>query len=259
MKRYLEGPLRVLIVSATVGAGDAGNARELARRLADNGHRPAIRDFLEAAPLGAGRALSKGYEAELRHAPWAYELAFRVWFWFPFLLRPLSRLLSLFTRRTVARWVQETGADVVVSTYPVATQVLGDMRRRAQRRRPWPGRATLDVPAVNFITDFGYHPFWAHRGIDLNLAVHPGTVAAVARRTGRPSMACAPLVSPLFGAARGRRGAIFWPATPCRARAASTPPTPLKSSSTRRPRLSARSSTTSCNRPTFLSSAASRC
>jgi len=205
VKRHPEQPLRVLIVSATVGAGDAGNARELARRLADDGHQVTVKDFLEAAPLGTGKALSKGYEAELRHAPWAYELAFSMWYWFPFLLRPLSRLLSLFTAGTISRWVKQAQADVVVSTYPVATQVLGDMRRRARQHRPWRRRRTLAAPAVNFITDFGYHPFWAHRGIDLNLAVPPSTVASVARRTGRPSMACAPLVSPGFAAAQERR------------------------------------------------------
>ncbi|HXW80178.1 MAG TPA: glycosyltransferase, partial [Acidimicrobiales bacterium] len=158
-----------------------------------------------APPIGIGRALSKSYEAELRHAPWAYEVAFRVWFWFPFLLPPLTRLLSLFTRKRVLSWVRETHADVVVSTYPVATQVLGDMRRRAHRRRR--GRSCLRVPAVSFITDFGFHPFWAHPGVDLNLAVHPGTVEAVMRRTGRPSIACGPLVDPQFTVAPARRAA----------------------------------------------------
>ena len=128
--RWQPRPLRVLIVSATVGGGDAGNARELARRLVRHGHEAEIRDFLEAPPVGIGKALSKGYEAELRHAPWAYEMAFRVWFWFPFLLPPMARFLSFFTRRRILRWVRRH-ADVVVSTYPVATQVLGDMRRRA--------------------------------------------------------------------------------------------------------------------------------
>jgi processive 1,2-diacylglycerol beta-glucosyltransferase len=193
----------VLIVSATVGAGDAGNARELARRLTDAGHEADVRDFLETPPLGIGKALSKGYEAELRHAPWAYELAFKVWFWFPFLLAPLARFLTFFTRRRVLQWVRESHADIVVSTYPVATQVLGELRRRANRR--WRNHAALRVPVVNFITDFGYHPFWAHRGIDLNLAVPPGTVEAVARRTGRASHACGPLVSPEFLAAPARR------------------------------------------------------
>lgn len=198
-------PLRVLIVSATVGAGDAGNARELARRLKASGHEVTVQDFLEAPPLRIGKALSKGYEAELRHAPWAYEVAFRLWFWFPLLLVPLARFLSLFTRRKVRRWAREAGADVVVSTYPIATQVLGDMRRRAQGRWRWRRRAGLHAPAVNFITDFGYHPFWAHPAIDLNLAVHPRTVAAVARHTGRASAACAPLVGPQFSTARPRR------------------------------------------------------
>ncbi|MGH9104996.1 MAG: MGDG synthase family glycosyltransferase, partial [Acidimicrobiales bacterium] len=200
-------PLRVLIVSATVGAGDAGNARELARRLAQSGHEPAIRDFLEAPPLYIGKMLSKSYEAQLRHAPWAYELVFGMWYWLPFLLGPLSRLLCLFTRRAVRRWARETGADVVVSTYSVATQALGDMRRRAASRSPWRRRSGLAVPAVNFVTDFGYHPFWAHRRVDLNLAVHPGTAAALSRRTGRPSLPCAPLVGPSFATAPGRRAA----------------------------------------------------
>jgi len=196
-------PVRALIVSATVGAGDAGTAHELARQLAESGHQVAVRDFLDAAPLGIGKAMSKGYEAELRHAPWAYELAFGVWYWLPFLLWPASRVLSMFTRRTVRRWVTETQPDVVISTYPVATQVLGDMRRRGRRR--WRRRAGIGAPTVNFITDFGYHPFWAHAGIDLNLAVNPATVAAVAARTGRPSLACAPLVRPAFGQSHARR------------------------------------------------------
>jgi UDP-N-acetylglucosamine:LPS N-acetylglucosamine transferase len=198
-------PLRVLIVSATVGAGDAGNARELARRLRASGHEVTVQDFLEAAPLRIGKAISQGYEAELRHAPWAYELAFQIWFWVPLLLVPLARFLSFFTRRKVLRWVREAKADVVVSTFPIATQVLGDLRRRSQRRRPWHRRAGLRVPAVNFITDFGYHPFWAHPGVDLNLAVHPWTVAEVAQHTGRPSAPCAPLVGPDFATARPRR------------------------------------------------------
>jgi UDP-N-acetylglucosamine:LPS N-acetylglucosamine transferase len=197
------GQLRVLVVSASVGAGDAGNARELARRLGERGHDVVVEDFLTAAPLGIGKALCKGYEAELRHAPWAYELAFGVWYWCPFLMAPLARFLSLFTRRKILRWVRQTRADVVVVTYPIATQVLGDLRRRARRRLR--KRSSLQVPAVNFITDFGYHPFWGHKNIDLNLAVHPSTVDAVARHTGRPSIACEPLVGPEFGAARQRR------------------------------------------------------
>jgi len=196
--------LRVLIVSATVGAGDVGNARELARRLAEQGHKATVVDFLDAAPFRLGKALAKGYEAELRHAPWAYEAIFGVWYWVPLLLHPVSRVLSAFTRRKIARWVDDADADVVVSTYSVATQALGDMRRRA--KRPWSRRrSSLAVPLVNLVTDFGYHPFWAHRHVDLTLAANPATAAAIAKRTGRPALACAPLVAPQFVSAARRR------------------------------------------------------
>ena len=149
-------PLRVLIVSATVGAGDAGNARELARRLVEAGHEAEVRDFLESAPFGIGKALSKGYEAELRHAPWAYELAFKMWFWFPFLLAPLAWVLTFFTRKKILLWVRDTHADIVVSTYPVATQVLGELRRRATRR--WRNRNGLAGAGRQFHHGFRVPP-----------------------------------------------------------------------------------------------------
>lgn len=201
--KWHQRPLRILIVSATVGAGDAGNARELARRLETGGHQVTVKDFLDAPRLRIGRAFTKGYEAELRHAPWAYEAVFRVWFWMPFVLAPLSRVVSFFTRRRISQWVREAAADVVVSTYPVGTQALGDMRRRALCR--WPRRHGLAVPTINVVTDFGYHPFWSHPDIDLNLAVYPETAAEVARHTGRPSTVCAPLVGPGFAQAPARR------------------------------------------------------
>ncbi len=205
--KWQSQPLRVLIVSATVGAGDAGNARELARRLRASGHEVTVQDFLEAAPLGIGKALSKGYEAELRHAPWAYELAFQILVLGAATARSPGSVPQLLHPAQGAALARESRADVVVSTFPIATQVLGDLRRRAQRRRPWHRRNGLRAPAVNFITDFGYHPFWAHPGVDLNLAVHPWTAAAVARHTGRPSAPCAPLVGPQFFTARPRRAA----------------------------------------------------
>jgi processive 1,2-diacylglycerol beta-glucosyltransferase len=193
----------VLIVAASVGAGDIGNARELARRLESRGHDATVRDFLDAAPFGLGKALARGYEAELRHAPWAYELLFGLWYWLPLLLVPVSRVISLFTRRAMARWVSETGADVVVCTYSIATQALGDMRRRA--KRPWLRGSGLHVPLVNLVTDFGYHPFWAHRSVDLNIAANPATASRLARKTGTPAFTCAPLVAPGFAAASRRR------------------------------------------------------
>ena len=76
----------------------------------------------------------------------------------------------------------------MVSTYPLATLCLGRLRRIGRLR----------IPTVNFITDFSVHPLWVHKGIDLNLAVHHAPAEMAARRTGRPSLACGPMVADTF-------------------------------------------------------------
>ncbi|MDQ6945366.1 MAG: hypothetical protein M3256_03645 [Actinomycetota bacterium] len=175
-------------MSASMGAGHDGAARELAGRLHDAGHHAEIRDFLQAGPLRMGTAMRSGYHFELRHAPSAYGATYRFWYRAPWLAPILASFVCLLTRRRVQRWVRREAADVVVSTYPLATLCLG--RMRTTRR--------LSIPAVNFITDFGVHPLWVHRGMDLNLAVQSGPAQLAERQTGKPGLACGPLVADRF-------------------------------------------------------------
>jgi processive 1,2-diacylglycerol beta-glucosyltransferase len=178
----------VLILSASMGAGHDGAAHELADRLTADGHDALVRDFLDSGPLRIGMALKSGYEFELRHVPSAYDATYRFWHRVPWLCPVIAWLVCALTRRRVLRWVRERGVDVVVSTYPLATLCLGRLRQRGQ----------LQIPAVNFITDFGVHPLWVHKGIDLNLAVHDGPAQMAHARTGRPALACGPAVARRF-------------------------------------------------------------
>lgn len=171
-----------------MGAGHDGAARELVRRLEAGGHRAEVRDFLDAAPLRIGGLVKRIYEFMIRRAPWSYELTYRVWYVLPFLCPPVAIFVRWLTGRRLQRWVEDFDADVVVSTYPLATVALGALRQKGRLR----------VPAVNFITDFGVHPLWVHPAIDLNLATHPKPAAEAARRTGEPAIATGPLVSRRF-------------------------------------------------------------
>jgi processive 1,2-diacylglycerol beta-glucosyltransferase len=172
-----------------MGAGHDGAARELVTRLRAGGHHAEVRDFLDAGPLRIGSLLKGGYEFELRHVPSAYDATYRLWYRIPWMAPLVSWLVATLTRRRLLRWVRRSRADVVVSTYPLATLCLGRLRRTG----------ALKIPAVNFITDFGVHPLWVHRGIDLNLAVHEGPARVARERTGRPAVACGPLVSEAYG------------------------------------------------------------
>ncbi|HET9076818.1 MAG TPA: hypothetical protein VFN68_07790 [Acidimicrobiales bacterium] len=181
-------PARVLIISASMGAGHDGAARTLAEQLRAAGHVAEVRDFLTSGPLRIGSALRSGYEFELRHVPSAYDATYRFWYRVPWLCPLIAWLVTLLTRRKVMRWLREMRPHVVVSTYPLATLCLGRLRRTGR----------LELPAVNFITDFGVHPLWVHRGIDLNLTIHDGPAVVAAERTGRPTVSTGPAVSERF-------------------------------------------------------------
>src|SRR5262249_57317825 len=74
------------------------------------------------------------------------------------------------------RAVEESNPDVVISTYPGATDILGRLRQRGK----------LEVPVVSAITDLAALRYWAHPGVDLHLLTHPESaeeVRAIAPRS----------------------------------------------------------------------------
>jgi processive 1,2-diacylglycerol beta-glucosyltransferase len=189
-------PLRVMVVSARMGAGHDGAARELRRRLEERGATCLCVDFLDAAPL-TGRILRRAYELQLEAAPWSYEAIYRVWFALPQLCRPLVWLLGVLFGRRMRRWARGFGADAVVSTYPLASVVLGRDRRRG----------ALRTPVGTFLTDFAVHPLWVHRGVDLHMCVHRRTAEKVRRDFGMRAVAPGPLVPDSFHQGLPRREA----------------------------------------------------
>ena len=183
--------MNVLIISASMGAGHDGAARELRRRLEASGHQVALHDLLRAFPAGTGTGLRWSYQWQLRLAPWSYEASYRMWYRRPQLADLLSSLLDVVVGRGIRGLVAASEPDVVVSTYPLSSLVLGRDRLRGRLR----------VPAATFVTDFAVHPLWVHRGIDLHLCVHPQAAADAAARSGGAAVAPGPLVPESFTSA----------------------------------------------------------
>ncbi len=171
-----------------MGAGHDGAARELKGRLEALGDDVRIIDFLELPYLRFGAFMRWSYEAQLRLLPWSYELMYRMWYLAPFMWYPLVWFDTFISRRRLRKAIQAMDPDVVVSTYPLASLVLGNLRKKN-----W-----LRVPAITYVTDFGVHPLWTHPGIDLTLTVSPPSAVVARARTGRPAEAPGPLVSARF-------------------------------------------------------------
>jgi len=178
----------VLVLSAGLGAGHDGAARELARRLQARGFRTEVVDFLECLPLRLGPMMRAVYRVQLRRAPWAYEATFLVWY----LGRPLRWLLLVVLAglggRRLRRLLRDPELAGVVSTYPLPSMLLGRERHAGR----------LGVPVTTFITDFGVHPLWIHPGVDLTLCVHESAADEARRRKASRVVTTGPAVDPRF-------------------------------------------------------------
>jgi processive 1,2-diacylglycerol beta-glucosyltransferase len=182
-------------VSASMGAGHDGAAKELGRRLEARGHRVQVIDFLDAVALHIGPVLRWFYQVQLRLFPWSYELSYRL---APLLRAPAVMVDTWLTRRRLRRAIKEFRPDTIVSVYPLASLVLGRMRRTK----------ALRVPVVTYLTDFAVHSLWVHPGVDRHLAVSRLSAEAAAARGGRDARAQGPLVAGQFRDVRVDRAAV---------------------------------------------------
>jgi processive 1,2-diacylglycerol beta-glucosyltransferase len=85
----------------------------------------------------------------------------------------------------MADWA--TGVDAVVSTCPLASQTLGDLRRDER----------ISAAAITYLTDPAAHVLWCHPDIDFHLTVARATARDVARY-GVTAQAAGPLCPPRF-------------------------------------------------------------
>jgi UDP-N-acetylglucosamine:LPS N-acetylglucosamine transferase len=178
---------RVVIVSAGVGAGHDGYTRELARRLRERGYAVDQYDFMDLLPGPTGTSAVQLYNRTLNHAPWIYAGLFQLGTWSA--TAAMTRALLAPARRQL-RALLTPDVRAVVSTYSLASQLLGPLRRSGRLR----------VPAITYVTDFAVHRHWVVPGVDALLAPHP-VGAMQARALGaaaRSAIAAGALVAPGF-------------------------------------------------------------
>jgi processive 1,2-diacylglycerol beta-glucosyltransferase len=180
---------RFVVVTASVGAGHDGAAHELIRRLTAAGHQTECYNLLDLLPGSLAWVLRDGYHWQLRAMP-------RTWDWAHDRLARSGRLgmaIKTLSRVAAQRLSTVLGGDVaaVISTYPVAGQALGRLRREGR----------LGAPVLTYLTDLSVHPLWIADGVDEYLALHHVSAALARSQTGAPVSLVAPAVAPDFGPA----------------------------------------------------------
>ena len=153
------------------------------------GHDVRVIDYLHLIPFKLGGFVRWTYLVQLKYLPWTYDMTYKaLGVGAPVLWGPIVRFMSFATRRPLHRELLASRPDAIVSTYPLASLVLGRMRKKG-----W-----LRVPIATYLTDFAVHPLWVHPGVDMHLAVSPLSAQTAAKRGGRTNFASGPLVGDPF-------------------------------------------------------------
>jgi processive 1,2-diacylglycerol beta-glucosyltransferase len=167
---------RVLILTASVGAGHDRPAATLAAQL--QAERPGVEVLTEDA-LEAVGGLVKFMSADAAALVFfRFQVLWDVGFWLFAGCGPIRRgsqaLLTQQSAAGILRLIERTRPDVIVSTYPNITEVLGRLRRSGR----------LGIPVCAAITDLAALDYWASPGVDLHLVTHPESIPEVRRIAG---------------------------------------------------------------------------
>jgi UDP-glucose 4-epimerase len=193
-------PRQILIISADIGEGHDLPARAVAREFKDEDP-DALVSIVNGLPA-MGPVLTKTLRENsafmFQWLPWLFDMQYWLFMYFPPTRWIAKRLLTGLGRRGLMRLIRAHDPDLIVSTYPGVTAILGELRRKNR----------LDVPCYSSITDLAGLRFWAHPGIDLHFVTHPESIEEVEKIAGPGSVRWAkPPTSPAFLAARSRSDA----------------------------------------------------
>jgi UDP-N-acetylglucosamine:LPS N-acetylglucosamine transferase len=167
---------RVLILTASVGEGHDLPARTLADQL--RAESPDTEVVIEDGLRAMGRTFVLLNERAPGVVFYRFQWLWDAAFWLFVALGPTRRATQALVRATgsrgVLRLIRRVDPDVVVSVYPMTTEVLGGLRRRGRLR----------IPVVAAITDLAAMHYWAAPGIDLHLVTHPESIEEVREVAG---------------------------------------------------------------------------
>jgi processive 1,2-diacylglycerol beta-glucosyltransferase len=163
-------------VSADIGEGHDAPARVLAAGLREE--RPDVEveiiDGLDAMGPLIARIIRDGTEIVFGRLAFLYDFEYWLVVHFPPARWLAGTLMYLVGGPGLLRAIRRFRPDIVVSTYPGTTDLIGRMRAAGY----------LSMPTCSAITDLAALLYWAHRGVDLHLITHPESEAEVRQVAG---------------------------------------------------------------------------
>jgi len=178
--RAEERPPRVLVLTADIGEGHDLPARMIKADVEEEipGTEVEIVNGLEAMGRIVTGIVRGGSRVTFRWMPWLFDIQY----WLISRFAPTRWLAHHLNyglgAHGLLKLVEKHDPDVVISTYPGVTAVLGMLR---ENRR-------LLIPVQSAITDLAGLRYWAHPGVDMHFVTHPESIEEVERLAGPGSV-----------------------------------------------------------------------
>ncbi len=175
-----EHPPRVLVLTADIGEGHDLPARIIKAEMEEEipGAQVEIANGLEAMGRIVSSVVRGGSRVTFRWMPWLFDLQY----WLITRFAPTRWLAHhlgyALGAGGLTRLISRHDPDVVISTYPGVTAILGMLR---ENRR-------LPIPVQSAITDLAGLRYWAHPGVDLHFVTHPESIEEVQKLAGPASV-----------------------------------------------------------------------
>lgn len=174
MRDHRRVSTHALIFTASIGAGHDLPAEVLATALRERGATAEVVDGLQVGGPVARAIVGGASSLDTKAGNLAFEAGYVLGTRLAPMRRAGSRLIDQIMGRRFAAYLAEHPADVIVSTYPLTTALLGRMRASGR----------LATPVVSAITDLAALHYWAHPGVDLHLVTHPESTLEVREIAG---------------------------------------------------------------------------
>jgi processive 1,2-diacylglycerol beta-glucosyltransferase len=167
---------RILIITASVGAGHELPAQSLAAQFAREVPESVvmIEDGLDYLGPVVSTVSHRAPKVVFFRSEWIWDAGFWLFATFPPTRWLSQHGLYRIERPRLRTLIERANPDVVISTWPITTEVLGRMRRRGE----------IPVPVVSTITDISALRYWAVPGVDLHLISYPQAEREVRRIAG---------------------------------------------------------------------------
>lgn len=157
-------PLRVLVFSATYGAGHIMAAEALIQAL--KVIKPSVEviheDFMGLYNNAVNRIIKSSYISMIKRVP-------KLWGAFYQSTKNLShdslfqRLINNIGRKQLTEYIDSLQPDLIICTYPTISGLLAQLRSIGE----------LNIPLVTVITDYTTHCQWIHPNVDLYIVGSP--------------------------------------------------------------------------------------